>query len=237
MALIKCPECGNMISNMANKCPRCGCLVRNAGMQQNGGGRRIERNNEKTRVIYKKKNDTNKWLYAAIALLASILLGGGAYYFLTKNKVKDPPTTEVVKGTPADTPAASGKEEPTPAPTPTKQDEPTPAPAPIPKNKVADGTYRLNGSITYKANVYYFNMEIHVNGNKVTGSHIVNNGENIPVNLSGSIDANGNMQLTEYKGGSKTGYYFTGNFNQVTYSGKYLCTYRNLPMRFSASTY
>ena len=231
MALIKCPECGNMISNMANKCPRCGCPVRNDGMQQNGGGRRIERNNEKTRVIYKKKNDTNKWLYAAIALLASILLGGGAYYFLTKNKVKDTPTTEVIK----DTPATSGKEEPTPAPTPTKQDEIVTPPAP--KNKVADGTYRLNGSITYKANVYYFNMEIYVNGNKVTGSHIVNNGENIPVNLSGSIDANGNMQLTEYKGGSKTGYYFTGNFNQVTYSGKYLCTYRNLPMRFSASTY
>ena len=117
-----------------------------------------------------------------------------------------------------------------------KQEEPISTPPPVQRNKVADGNYRLNGSIKYK-DTYYIDMEILVRGNKVTGWHIVHNGENIRVNLSGSIDANGNMKLTEYKGGSTTGYYYTGNFNQVTYSGKYLCTFKNLPMSFSASTY
>lgn len=236
MALIKCPECGNMISSMANICPRCGCPIGNARKQQYGGDERTVENHEHTRVIYKKKDDSNKWLYAVIALLASIILGGGAYYFLNKNKDKDTPTTEVAKDTPADTTATSRQEEPATAPAPTEQAATVTTPPPVKRNKVANGNYRLNGSITYKE-TYYFDMEIQVNGNKVTGWYIVHNGENIPVNLSGSIDANGNMKLKEYKGGSTTGYYFTGNFNQARYSGKYLCTFRNLPMRFSASAY
>ena len=27
MALIKCPECGSLISNKATKCPKCGCQI------------------------------------------------------------------------------------------------------------------------------------------------------------------------------------------------------------------
>ncbi|MBR6980277.1 MAG: hypothetical protein IKH88_10665 [Prevotella sp.] len=263
MALIKCPECGNMISDMASNCPKCGCPVGNAGMQRKRSTTRVLNNdNERTRVIYKKNNNTNKWLYAIIALLASILVGGGTYYFLNKEKDKDTQATAMAKDTPttittpanldedepatppapakieepATTPTPVKQEEPATTPTPAKQEEPISTPPPVQRNKVADGTYSLNGSIKYK-DTYYIDMEIHVRGNKVTGWHIVHNGENIRVNLSGSIDANGNMKLTEYKGGSTTGYYYTGNFNQVTYSGKYLCTFKNLPMSFSASTY
>lgn len=28
MALIKCPECGNEISDKATKCPECGCILK-----------------------------------------------------------------------------------------------------------------------------------------------------------------------------------------------------------------
>ena len=80
-------------------------------------------------------------------------------------------------------------------------------------------------------------MEVYVKGNQAKGRYIVYNGENVYVNLSGTIDANGNMRLTEYKNGVATGYYFTGRFNQNTYSGKYKSTNRKLTMNFSASTY
>ena len=34
MALIKCNECGNMISDRATKCPKCGCPIGNVGISQ-----------------------------------------------------------------------------------------------------------------------------------------------------------------------------------------------------------
>ena len=259
MALIKCPECGNMISDKAAHCPRCGCPVGNAGVQQDASDARARyEDNDRTRIIYEKRSNTNKWLYAAIALLALALLGGGTYFFMNKNKGNDtsvenytedvPATTtvDIEKDSPAPapieqqvpttTPAPATKETPATTSSPVEREEPATVVTPVQRNKVSNGFYRLNGSITYKE-TYFVDMEVNVNGNKATGRYIVHNGENMYVNLSGSIDANGNMKLTEYKGGQPTGYYFTGKFNQVTYSGKYLCTYKNLPMRFSVSTY
>ena len=103
-------------------------------------------------------------------------------------------------------------------------------------NKVSNGTYRLNGAIKHKQN-YYINMEIHVNNSQVTGQYIVTNGENVYVALSGTIDAFGNMKLYEYKNGEPTGYYFTGNFEQATFTGTYRSTSSTLTMNFSVSAY
>ena len=135
-----------------------------------------------------------------------------------------------------ETPAAPTPVAETAPPAPAVQEAPVAPPPPVVKNRVANGTYRLNGAIMHKQN-YYIDMELHVKGNQVSGQYIVFNGENVYVRLSGTVDANGNMRLTEYKNGVATGYYFTGRFNQTTYSGKYKCTNRKLTMNFSASTY
>ena len=36
MAMIKCPECGKEISNMANACPNCGVPIRNYNRKSSG---------------------------------------------------------------------------------------------------------------------------------------------------------------------------------------------------------
>lgn len=87
MALIKCKECGSMVSDMASSCPRCGNPIRNEATQpqENGATRLVE-----------KKSPTTKWLYALIAVLAIALLGCGAYILFNKeNGIGAEPQTEV----------------------------------------------------------------------------------------------------------------------------------------------
>lgn len=83
MALIKCRECGHVMSDKAEKCPMCGCptFPGNAGfpggMNPSGpyppppyGG---------------KPNKSQTWLYAIIGLLLAIIVAGGGYWWLTQN--------------------------------------------------------------------------------------------------------------------------------------------------------
>ena len=76
MALIKCKECGNVISDKATTCPRCGNPVNNGAASYQGDGA--------TRLI-KKKSPNSKWLFTTIAVLGIALLGCGAYILLDKN--------------------------------------------------------------------------------------------------------------------------------------------------------
>ena len=80
MALIKCKNCGQMISDKAMKCPKCG--YKNIGPT-----------NDAT-VFDDKKSNSNKWLYAIIAVLTIMLLGGGAF-FLLNNKDNDTSSIEI----------------------------------------------------------------------------------------------------------------------------------------------
>ena len=65
MALIKCSECGHMISDKATKCPKCGCP---------------------TMPVYdEEESHTNKWLYVVIALLLAAIAGGG-YWWYSRSK-------------------------------------------------------------------------------------------------------------------------------------------------------
>jgi len=78
MALIKCTECGHMISDRATKCPKCGCPT----TKKEKKSVQIE----EVQPRYVEKDDdgkSRKWLYAIIALLLVILVGGGFFFFIT----------------------------------------------------------------------------------------------------------------------------------------------------------
>ena len=76
MALIKCPECGNQVSDKATACPNCGCpIIKEDETQYNA--------NLSQQPVYYNENSSgnrNKWFYGFIALLFVALIGGWAYY-------------------------------------------------------------------------------------------------------------------------------------------------------------
>ncbi len=81
MALIRCTECGQIISDKASRCPKCGSPI-----MQDGTARQSTNMNQQP--VYNdgdNSGNSNKWLYAIIALLLLALAGGG-YYFYDKNK-------------------------------------------------------------------------------------------------------------------------------------------------------
>lgn len=82
MALIKCKECGSMISDKAKKCPKCGCPT----TKEEEKPVHIE----EAQPLYVEKDDdgkSRKWLYAIIALLLIVFAGGG--YFIINHARQD----------------------------------------------------------------------------------------------------------------------------------------------------
>ncbi len=71
MALIKCPECGNMISDKAIKCPKCGCPVGRPSIQPSNRYDYGEPEEDSSPAV------SRKWLYAVIGVLAAALVGVG----------------------------------------------------------------------------------------------------------------------------------------------------------------
>ena len=219
MNSVRCSKCGYVVPANSRFCPNCGS----------------------PKMFYppQKTNERNTLLLVIVGLLTLLVLG---FAFILWNNMSKDSEEEVSDDTEmwgessnASAAASEGNAPKEAAQGEKKETVPVQAKQ-VAKNLVADGTYRLQGTIMHKQN-YYFDMELHVKNNQVTGKYIVQNGENVYVTLSGSIDSKGNMSLTEYKGGSATGYYFTGRFNQANYSGKYRCTYRKLTMSFNASVY
>ena len=85
MALIKCDNCGQMISDKAVKCPKCGCPT----TKKEKGFVRQNVVQDQTAYLNKEKRDhSQKWLYGIIAALV-VLLGWGTYSFLKKDKRND----------------------------------------------------------------------------------------------------------------------------------------------------
>lgn len=249
MNAIRCNKCGNFVADNTRLCPYCGNPIAPMPPQPQP---------QHQPQPQPQNNSSNTTLLVIIILLLALIIGVLAW-FLWGDKLlgsKEEPEQELVTPTTgtaaedvetatiavaedaAETPAAPAPAAEVAPPAPAVQQAPAPVapPPPVVRNRVANGTYRLNGAIMHKQN-YYIDMELHVKGNQVSGQYIVYNGENVYVRLSGTVDANGNMRLTEYKNGVATGYYFTGTFNQATYAGKYKCTNRKLTMNFSASTY
>ena len=84
MALIKCNECGQMVSDLAEKCPKCGCPTKKEHVAP------YNTNMAQQPVYYHgaKRKNNNIWLYAIIALL-SVALAGSGFYFYIKNKQQE----------------------------------------------------------------------------------------------------------------------------------------------------
>lgn len=80
MALIKCKECGHMISDKATKCPKCGCPI----MKQEEI-RTSQASQDKVQQVqpayYEQNNSGNskKTLYAIIGVLMALLVGLGLW--------------------------------------------------------------------------------------------------------------------------------------------------------------
>lgn len=85
MALIKCTECGQMISDKASKCPKCGCPIIKQNVEQHNVNMNQQPMHQPVYYDDGNRGNSNKWLYAVIALLVAALAGGG-YYFYDKNK-------------------------------------------------------------------------------------------------------------------------------------------------------
>ena len=71
MALIKCTECGAMISDQAKSCPKCGCPVEH---------------DDQVEEIHNRPRRIGKWIL--VAVIAIIAIGGGiAYFTLSKDNI------------------------------------------------------------------------------------------------------------------------------------------------------
>lgn len=76
MALIKCTECGHMISDKAVKCPKCGCSTKEETVHP-----QEDDATDYAPVYYEEESHSNKWLYVIIALLLVALACGGFWLF------------------------------------------------------------------------------------------------------------------------------------------------------------
>lgn len=86
MGLIKCTECGAMISDQAKSCPKCGCPVEH---------------DDQVEEIHNRPRRIGKWIL--VAVIAIIAIGGGiAYITLSKDNIIKQATHEepMVKLTP-----------------------------------------------------------------------------------------------------------------------------------------
>lgn len=86
MALIKCSECGHMVSDKASVCPKCGCPLESA-----------ETTEEK--VMSEKPKKKKGWIWGLIVVLFC-LIGGGCYYALTKLSNSNSDKDAIVEFTP-----------------------------------------------------------------------------------------------------------------------------------------
>jgi hypothetical protein len=94
-----------------------------------------------------------------------------------------------------------------------------------------NGHYEFNGVIAGK---YKYFMWLNVGGGNVLGQYIVNDNNTGYVTLSGTMEKNGDFEMSEYKKdtGEPTGYYFTGSLTSTGITGKYLSRNRSIKMSF-----
>ena len=83
MALIKCPGCGNMISEKAIKCPKCGMPVTKYEVKPQHNHIANE-----APVFSERGGSSNMWLYGIIALLLVAIAGCGYWWYSQNNSVE-----------------------------------------------------------------------------------------------------------------------------------------------------
>lgn len=92
MALIKCNECGHMISDRATKCPKCGCPTTKRSEPH------IPQETPQVQPVYYEDDaggSSRKWLYGIIALLVALIVGGGYYFFNKANGTEREEVNEI----------------------------------------------------------------------------------------------------------------------------------------------
>ena len=128
MALIRCRECGQVISDRAVSCPNCGCPVGRPAMQPQ------ERPYPPYQPVEKK---SNKWLYFIIGILLALTLGGTVLLISLLNSDKKSQVAKVqvdkddVKSTDKDAAKDQSKQDKT-VNTVSKENAAKPAPPPQP---------------------------------------------------------------------------------------------------------
>lgn len=213
MALIKCIECGHMISDKATKCPNCGCPTK------------IDESQQETVLLQKTvpqvyptyyeepEEKSNKLLYVIIAVLLAIIAGGGYWWYseyTEKNTIRSSIASETKS-------AASSNESDS-------------------SSGNAMGTYYIEGSINGK---YPIVMVLQREGNVLTGNYYYNaimrkQGvvKSTYIQLNGTIEDDGtfSMRASYYESDlyeEWNGYIRNGNFYGTFYNehGDY-CTLR-----------
>ena len=78
MALIKCKQCGNLISDKATKCPKCGCATNKDLTNYQVDEDRVLAEEP---VNYEEVSGSNTKKYLLIALLVAAIVGGGYWWY------------------------------------------------------------------------------------------------------------------------------------------------------------
>ena len=82
MALIKCKECGQMISDRAKKCPKCGTPTHvEVSIHKNDVVPHEEEVKPQPEYYQQETNDSRKLLYLIIALLIALIICVVYYLF------------------------------------------------------------------------------------------------------------------------------------------------------------
>lgn len=217
MALIKCRECGQVISDMAANCPKCGCPIVNESEETQYGqtGEQMVYHNDVNRG--NGGNNNNNLLYAILAFLLAIIIGGGIYYFVDKNNRMEKALQLQQQQHIADSLAKDSL-----AKAQARQDsinnlkaEAQPRVAPQPRVVTIDGYHHLKGAISK----YGITMDIQVNGGYVEGTYYYHSqGRSAKMTVYGNLSGN-QLHLEEYSpDGINTGC-FDGTFSGYSYSG------------------
>lgn len=88
MALIKCEECGHMVSDKATSCPNCGAPVNQQSQQGSEPEHDQNGNNHGFYEYEEEPNNKNNLIWAIVAVAILAILGIG-YYFYHDYKVKE----------------------------------------------------------------------------------------------------------------------------------------------------
>ena len=203
MALIKCKECGNMVSDRAEACPKCGCPIGSATHSQLQLEYAADNNHTNNRGNSNKNGVLWFFLiFAIVAIIIFLLSGKGCSNGSTNDMWSASCDSTVVDTT--ETVEAVDSE---------AYEEPTTIKPEVYINLTKDGEYHLTGTVAGKA----CTMDLKILGNEVNGTYYYNKYRK-PLDLQGTIHDN-EMQLDEIDNYGETTGELNGHVSGNTFNG------------------
>lgn len=89
MALIKCPECGHQVSDMAKTCPQCGVEIAGNIVRKPDGDEVILKSKLPKQTGKDCKKSGRKRVVIAVAFLLALCVFGGVFYFYQKTRMQN----------------------------------------------------------------------------------------------------------------------------------------------------